>query len=181
MRLPATEEGMKMKKESTIYKVVLLGVLCAVCGLILSGVNSVTAPIILEQQIATERANLELIYPGAEFTQVTDYEDPTELVTGVYKAEGLGMIYKIHNVGYNSNGFTFLIAFNDDGSVAGFKVLEHGETDGFGSRCFDEGYVGQIEGLSVSDTAPLLSGATLTSTAIQQGYDAAKALFNAGH
>ncbi|MBQ6451775.1 MAG: FMN-binding protein [Solobacterium sp.] len=91
------------------------------------------------------------------------------------------MIYKIHNVGYNSNGFTFLIAFNDDGSVAGFKVLEHGETDGFGSRCFDEGYVGQIEGLSVSDTAPLLSGATLTSTAIQQGYDAAKALFNAGH
>ena len=49
----------------------------------------------------------------------------------------------------------------------------------FGSRCFDEEYVNSVESLTTSDSAPLLSGATLTSTAIKQGYDEAKALFTA--
>ncbi|MBQ6222508.1 MAG: FMN-binding protein [Solobacterium sp.] len=168
-----------MNKQSTIYKVLLLGVLCAFCGLLLSGVNGLTAPIIEEAAIQKEKANLVLIYPDAEFKEVKDYDDPTGLITGIYTAEGLGTVYKIHNVGYNSNGFTFLLAFNNDGTVGGFQVLEHGETDGFGSRCFDEEYVSSVESLTTSDSAPLLSGATLTSTAIKQGYDAAKALFTA--
>ena len=61
----------------------------------------------------------------------------------------------------------------------GFQVLEENETAGFGKRCFEDEYVSQINALTSSDTAPLLSGATLTSTAIQKGFDAAKTLFDA--
>ena len=89
------------------------------------------------------------------------------------------MIYKVKGVGYNADGFTYLLAFNEDGSVGGFQVLEENETAGFGKRCFEDEYVSQINALTSSDTAPLLSGATLTSTAIQKGFDAAKTLFNA--
>ena len=167
-----------MKKESTLYKVLLLGVLCAVCGTLLAGVNSITAPIIEAAAIEKEKANLELIYPGASFKEVTDYEDPTGLIQGVYEAEGQGMIYKIKNTGYNSNGFTFMVAFNNDGTVGGYTVLEHGETNGFGSRAFEEDYVNTIKGLTSSDPVPLLTGATITTTAVQQGIDAAKAHFN---
>ena len=167
-----------MNREGTLYKVVLLGVLCAVCGLLLAGVNAITEPIISEAAIANEKANLEKIYPGAAFAAV-DYNDDTGLVTGAYSAEGKGMIYKIHAVGYNADGFDFLLAFNEDGSVGGFQVLEENETAGFGKRCFEDDYVSQINALTSSDTAPLLSGATLTSTGIQKGFNAAKALFEA--
>ncbi|MBR2824809.1 MAG: FMN-binding protein [Solobacterium sp.] len=167
-----------MKKESTLYKVLLLGVLCAICGTLLAGVNAVTAPIIEAAAIENEKANLELIYPGATFKEVKDFTDESGLIQGVYEAEGKGMIYKIKNTGYNSNGFTFLIAFNNDGTVGGYTALEHGETSGFGSRAFEGDYVEQIKGLTSSDPVPLLTGATITTTAVQQGIDAAKALFN---
>ena len=168
-----------MKKDSTLYKVCLLGVLCAICGLLLAGVNSITAPIIQAASIQKELANLEKIYPGATFTEVKDYQDESGTITGVYKAEGVGTVYKAQVTGYNANGFNFLIAFNNDGTVGGFQVLEHGETDGFGARCFEEDYVNQVTSLTSSDPLPLLSGATITSSAIQKGFDAAKALFNA--
>ncbi|MBR2762411.1 MAG: FMN-binding protein [Solobacterium sp.] len=166
-----------MNREGTLYKAVLLGVLCAVCGLLLGGVNALTEPIITEAAIANEKANLELIYPGASFA-AQDFTDDSGYVQGVYSAEGKGMIYKIHATGYNSEGFTFLLAFNDDGSVGGFKVLEENETGGFGKRCFEDPYVSEVNALTSNDSAPLLSGATLTSTAIQKGFAAASALFN---
>ncbi|MBQ9153885.1 MAG: FMN-binding protein, partial [Solobacterium sp.] len=72
-----------------------------------------------------------------------------------------------------------MVAFNEDGTVGGFLPIEQSETDGFGARCFEPDYTATINSLTSSDPVPLLSGATLTSTAIQQGIDAAKALFNA--
>ena len=168
-----------MNKDSTAYKAILLAILCAICGLLLSGVNAVTAPIIAKNRLATELASLEQIYPGADFEPVDDFDDPSGLIQGVYRSPGNGTIYKIHNVGYNSNGFTFMVAFNEDGTVGGFLPIEQSETDGFGARCFEPDYTATINSLTSSDPVPLLSGATLTSTAIQQGIDAAKALFNA--
>ncbi|MCH4207808.1 MAG: FMN-binding protein [Solobacterium sp.] len=170
-----------MKKDSILYKVVLLGILCSICGVLMSAVNSVTAPVIAEAAIAKEKDNLEKIYPGATFTEVTGYDDPTGLVTGVYDAEGEGTVYKIHAVGYNSSGFDFMVAFNTDGSVGGYVVISESETSGFGKRCFEDDYTNQIMGITSKDDAPLLSGATLTSTAVKNGISAAEALFNASN
>ncbi len=169
-----------MNKDSMAYKGVLLGLLCAFCGLTLSGVNAITAPKIEEARLAKIKANLEQFYPGAEFSEVRDYQDDTGLVKGVYVAEGKGMIYNLKVTGYNSSGFTFMVAYNDDGTVAGFTPIEQNETSGFGSRCFDPEYINQILELTADDDAPLLSGATLTSSAIRNGMAAASALFEAG-
>ncbi|MBQ1319367.1 MAG: FMN-binding protein [Solobacterium sp.] len=169
-----------MNKDSMAYKGVLLGVLCAFCGLALSGVNAITAPKIAEARMAKIKANLEQFYPGATFSEITDYQDDTKLVTGVYEAEGQGMIYNLKVTGYNSSGFTFMVAYNNDGTVAGFTPIEQNETSGFGSRCFDPEYINQILELTADDDAPLLSGATLTSSAIRNGMAAASALFEAG-
>lgn len=168
-----------MKKDSIAYKVVLLGVLCGVCGLLLGAVNNVTEPLIAAASLQTELANLELIYPGATFAEVTDYTDDSGVVTGVYSAEGLGYVYKCTGMGYSSNGFTFLVAINNDGTIGGYTVLEESETSGFGKRCFEDDYTNQILALTVDDDVPLLSGATLTSTAVKQGIEAAEAIFNA--
>ncbi|MBQ1325061.1 MAG: FMN-binding protein [Solobacterium sp.] len=167
-----------MNRDTTLYKVIVLGAVSAVCGCLLSLVNGITSPIIEAAKIAKEKANLEMIYPGAEFTAVNDYDDPSGLITGVYEAEGKGMVYKAHVVGYSSNGIDFLVAFNDDGTVGGFQVLSHTETNGFGSRCFEEDFMSRIRSLSVGDDVPLLSGATLTSTALKNGIEAAGAMFS---
>lgn len=174
------KRGVKMmKKDSTFYKVALLGVLCAVCGILLAGVNSLTEPVIAEQKIAAEKENLEKIYPGAEFTTVTDYADETGLVKGVYEAKGKGYVFKVAGMGYNSAGFTFMIAFNQDGTVGGFTAVEQNESPGFGQRAFEDEYVSQIENMHVQDEAPLLTGATLTTEAIRKGVAAAEAVFAA--
>ncbi|NCB34191.1 MAG: FMN-binding protein [Erysipelotrichia bacterium] len=168
-----------MKKDSMIYKIVLLGILCAVCGALMAAVNSVTAPAIAEAAIAKEKVNLEKIYPGANFSEVAGYDDPTGLITGVYDAADKGTVYKVHAIGYNSSGFDFMVAFNTDGTVGGYLVISESETAGFGKRCFEDDYTSQIMALNSNDEIPLLSGATLTSTAVKTGIEAAEALFNA--
>ena len=170
-----------MDQNSSVYKMMILGILCAVCGLLLSAVNAVTAPIIEENNLAVIKSSLEEIYPGGDFADVTsDYisMDETGLVDGIYEAKGQGYIFTLHGTGYNSNGFTFMVGFDNDGKVSGFREIEQNETSGIGARAFEEAYKNQIMSLTSSDPVPLLSGATLTSTAIRSGIDAAKAIFN---
>lgn len=170
-----------MDKNSSVYKMMVLGILCAVCGLLLSAVNKITAPIIAENQLATVKASLEQIYPGADFEDVTDKyiaNDETGLIDGIYEAKDKGYIFTLHGVGYNSNGFTFMVGFDNDGKVSGYTALEENETGGIGKRAFEEDYTNTILSLTSSDPVPLLTGATLTSTAVQNGINAAKAIFN---
>ena len=82
-----------------------VGILCAVCGILLSTVNAITAPIIQENALASVKSSLEQIYPGATFTDVTedkigllelkDGEDT--LIDGIYNAEGKGTIFTLHS------------------------------------------------------------------------------------
>ncbi len=171
-----------LNKDSAVYKMLLLGIVCGICGLLLSGANSLTAPMIEQNKLATIKEKLELIFPGGEFTDVTDQYiglDETGLVDGVYEAKGQGYIFTMHGIGYNSDGFTFITGFDNDGKIAGFKAIEQKETDGIGARCFTDGgeYEQLMTSLSTADPIPLMSGATLTSTAIQKGMDAAKVVF----
>jgi Na+-translocating ferredoxin:NAD+ oxidoreductase RnfG subunit len=171
----------KLNQDSALYKAGLLGILCAVCGLLLSVANAITAPVIAENALATIKASLEEIYPGATFNDVTEKyiaQDETGLIDGIYEAEGKGYIFTLHGVGYNSNGFTFMVGFDNDGAISGYTALEQQETSGIGARAFEQEYSDQIKSLTSSDPIPLLSGATLTSTAVQKGIDAAKAIFN---
>ena len=121
-----------MDQNSSVYKMMILGILCAVCGLLLSAVNAVTAPIIEENNLAVIKSSLEEIYPGGDFADVTsDYisMDETGLVDGIYEAKGQGYIFTLHGTGYNSNGFTFMVGFDNDGKVSGFREIEQNETD----------------------------------------------------
>ncbi len=164
-----------MKK--IVYLACFLAIISAVAGGALAYVNSITAPVIEEMSIAAEKENLELIFPGAAFKEV-EYKDETGLVKGMYEAEGQGYVFKIETYGYSSTPVLFMIAFDTNGETVGFNVLSHQETNGFGSRVFEEDYTNDVLGRTSADAYPLLSGATVTSTAVVKGIDAAKAIFN---
>ena len=48
---------MKIDKTSGVYKSCMLGILCAVCGILLSTVNAITAPIIEENALASVKSH----------------------------------------------------------------------------------------------------------------------------
>ena len=177
---------MKIDKTSGVYKSCMLGILCAVCGILLSTVNAITAPIIEENALASVKSSLEQIYPGATFTDVTEdkigllelKDGEEKLIDGIYNAEGKGTIFTLHSTGYNADGFTFMIAYNNDGSVAGYSVLEQAETAGKGDKAFKDSYVSDVLKLTSSDTMPLISGATITTTAVGKAVDQARQVFN---
>ena len=177
---------MKIDKTSGVYKSCMLGILCAVCGILLSTVNAITAPIIEENALASVKSSLEVIYPGATFADITEdkigllelKDGEEKLIDGIYNAEGKGTIFTLHSTGYNADGFTFMIAYNNDGSVAGYSVLEQAETAGKGDKAFKDPYVSDVLKLTSSDTMPLISGATVTTTAVGKAVDQARQVFN---
>ena len=169
-----------MNKNSAGYKALLLGIVCTVCGLLLALVNAVTAPIIQQNSIAAVESSLKEIFPDGTFKDVTaDYisQDETGLIDGIYEAEGKGYIFTLHNNGYGGE-FSFMIGYNNDGSVAGYKGLENNETPGKGSLAFEGEYVDEVLGITSSDPMPLITGATITTQAIDDAVSAAKKIFN---
>lgn len=173
---------MEKMKDSSIYKMALLGILCAVCGLLLSAVNGLTAPVIAENQLAKVKDSLEVIFPGGSFADVTeDYisQDESGLIDAVYTADGEGVIFSVHGTGYNSAGLTFMVGFDNEGKIAGFMALEQNETNGIGSEVFAESFASTYVGVGTGDEIPMMSGATLTSNAVKSGIEAAQKLLPA--
>lgn len=169
-----------MDKNSSLYKTVLLAVVCAVAGLLLSAVNALTAPVIAQNAIKQVESTLNQFFPNGTFTDVTDdyVTDEYDLVDGVYEAEGEGYIFTLHNTGYDSGGFKIAIAFDNDGNIVGYAALEQSETAGKGSKAFEDDYISQVTSLTSTDSMPLLSGATITTKAVGEAVTQAEAIYN---
>ena len=167
-----------MKK--IIHLTVFLAVVGALSAAVLSSVNNLTAPIIEAQKLAAVQESLELLYPGESFSELGTEQDETGLVTGAYLADGKGYIYQIQVVGYNSSTpIDFMISIDLDGTVSGYVVLTQQETNGIGSRVSTDEFANTVIGTSVNDSISTLSGATISSTAVVKGINAAKALYGA--
>ena len=169
-----------MDKNSSAYKAVLLSVVCAVAGLLLSSVNKITKPIIDANSLKAVQGTLEEFFPDGEFEDVTSkYKtDEYDKVEGIYEAKGEGYVFTLTGQGYSSDGFKFAIAFDNDGKIVGYKGLESNETQGKGSKAFDDDYADQVKQLTSTDAMPLISGATITTTAVGESVTQAEEIFN---
>ena len=167
-----------MKK--IIHLTVFLAVVGALSAGVLSFVNDLTAPIIEAQKLAAVKESLEVLYPGANFSELSTEADETGLVSAAYKAEGKGYIYSVQVVGYNSSTpIDFMMSIDNDGTISGYVVLTQQETNGIGSRVADDEFKNTVVGKGIKDSISTLSGATVSSTAVVKGINAAKALFGA--
>lgn len=156
---------------------VFLAVVSALAGGVLAYVNDLTAPIIADQAMAAEKASLEVIFPGGDFSAL-DYEDETGLVTSAYVAKGEGYVFKSEVIGYNSSTpVTFMMGIDNDGNIVGFEVLSQQETNGLGSKVADPEFKAGVVGKTVNDSVDMISGATVTSKAVIGGINAIKEVY----
>lgn len=166
-------------KKSNFMPAVVLGTICLVVSLLLSVVNSITAPIIQKRQNAAANEALLVVLPDATtFEEITiDGSYPAVIDKG-YKAD-TGYVFQATVTG-KSEGLIILFGINNEGKIVGTKVIADKETDDYDKLVFPalEGTNGAYTGMDINNFNPyLVSGATLTSKAYGEAVKAALQAF----
>ena len=174
-------------------------IISAIAALLLAFTNSVTASTIAQRN---EQANAEARKLVLESAQ--DFEEVKDVKTDNSKGVEVSEIYEAKDASGNTVGYTLKVLPSGyggtielmvgidsaKGQVSGINVVSNSETAGLGAKAtnpeFSDQYKGKpLEELSVlkngtpGDTEiKAISGATITSTAVTNGVDAAIEVYN---
>lgn len=159
----------------------------AVTGLILGFVQHFTEQAIMRTELEARNAAFREVMPDAKTFNPVDVAD-NEFITGIQKAEGdsglVGWCMSISSKGYGGP-VGFIAGITKDGTVKAIKILNHSETPGLGARSTEPEFYEQFNDRSVlplkvvkgtaenPDEIAAISGATITSTAVTNGVNAA--------
>ena len=158
----------------SVRSTLTLLVICAVMAVLMAVTNTITAPIIEQNQAAAANDALKVVMPGGEGFEKMDVSGYTlpATVTEVYSEASGGYVFQLTTTGYSS-GLVILCGVNADGTISGATCLSSSETLGY-EKTFGENFIGKnMEGVDVVDT---VSGATRTTGAYR---DAMKDALNA--
>ena len=172
-----------MKKENIVQFVLRLTVtlflITGVMAAALAGVNAVTKDAIAANQEEKTQAALSEVLPGAGKLEKLPLSGDSGIVSEVY-CSGSSYAVKVTPGGFGGE-ITMMVGIVD-GSVSGISVISHAETPGLGAvaaasnakgEAFRGQFAGQSEELVIGDQVDAMSGATITSTAVVTGVNAA--------
>ena len=147
-----------------IKSFVALTLICAVMATLLAVTNSITAPVIEENEnSAANAALLEVLPDGKDFALVdlSTYELPESVMEAYTEANG-GCVVKLNATGLNP-GMIIMCGINKDGEITGAVCLSSAETYGAEKTYGDTAKGFTIELIDGLDT---IAGSTKTT----QGY-----------
>lgn len=149
-------------KKSVLSTVALVSI-CAVMAILLALTNSVTAPIIKQNQEAAANAALLEVMPSGTGFEKVEFDAATlpKTVTEAYKEKSGGYVITLTTTGYSS-GLTIMVGVNADGTVSGAVCLASQETLGK-EKTYGESFVGK--NAAGADAVDTIAGATKTTTA----------------
>ncbi len=162
----------------------ILATICAVAALILSSLNSVTAPVITAYEKQQTLDALEAVNHGYEMGEkVTSDSDVSPYYIPLTENDELqGYILELSENGYGGQ-ISIVASYDLSGKVLEAKVVKNSETPGLGKKSENDGYMTKYidkdpiptkkTELSSEDSAAI-SGASITFAAV------GKALFNGG-
>ena len=162
-----------MKKDLIKYGVLLMGI-CAVSGLLLSGVYKLTEKRIAGQKVLEEKlASQEVLPEAATFKKEIRKGETVEI--GLKNGKKVGEVYSVTTRGY-SGEIKLKVGLNLEGRITGVKILESNETPGLGARIKGQKFLEQFKGKG-SDKLYLrkkkpsgeidsITGATISSAAV---------------
>lgn len=163
-------------KKSNIKPTLVLGCICLVSALLLSGINQFTAPLLAQkEQSQSSGAWFEVLPSGTSFDEVTlaDYPTLPTAIAAAWRAPE-GCVFKTVTKGY-ANGLTLMIGIDNDGKIVNTKVVSSNETFGF------EGKLDGVYNDKTLDSVDLIiaSGATPKSDTSKGYYDGVLAALQA--
>ena len=174
-------------------------IISAVAALLLALTNSVTASTIAQRN---EQANAEarklVLESAQDFEQVKDAKTDNSKgveVSEIYEAKDasgntVGYTLKVLPSGYGGTIELMVGIDSANGQVSGINVVSNSETAGLGAKSTDPEFSDQYKGKPLEELSVLkngtpgdteikaISGATITSTAVTNGVDAAIEVYN---
>ena len=160
--------------------------ICAIAAGALAFMNSMTAPVIAENNRIASNAIYIDIYGDAadDYIEIT----PEELESikanhpGVEKVlvatkggEAVGYVFHVTSNGFGG-AMSNVIIFNNDGSIAGYRNLTNAESPGFDGKSIASGDLVLGAGGGANEIEAI-SGSTVTSRAVLSGLNEAVAVF----
>ena len=172
-----------MKNENIVAYVLRLTVtLLLITGIVaaaLAGVNAITKDAIAANQEKKTQDALAVVLPGVSGLAKQEVTADAGIVSEVY-ASGESYAVKVTPGGFDGE-VTMMVGI-ENGKVTGISVISHTETPGLGAvaaaqnakgEAFRGQFVGQSGKLAIGDQIDAMSGATITSTAVVTGVNAA--------
>ena len=160
----------------TLLTLLLFG---AVVAFLLGLVNRITAEPIAAHQAAKTQAAMKAVLPSNEYSQLLYEGDP--LVKSVFKAGDQGWVIQVTPSGFGGL-IDMLVGVDTSGAVTGVSIVSMSETSGRGANAARESlrsqYVGKSKSVKLRKQGgeiDALTGATVTSTAVTNGVNAALA------
>ena len=173
-----------MKQGNTFQEMIkpllVLVVICLVVSALLGFTNSVTAPIVEEnERIAAEQTRRAVLAGAESFTEI-ECDAEALGITSAYKEDsGKGYVITAGRKGYGGQ-VVVTVGIDGSGKVVGLSANVSTETSGVGSKAGLPAYTDKYIGLSGSaDGVDTISGATYSSTAVRNGVSAALAAYDA--
>ena len=178
-----TEEKKDLRLDwATLKLAVILFAFAAAVALCLGLVNYVTHERI--EVFAAERkaAAMEAVLPAESYDAVSsDSAEKVELVKEIYAADDKGWVVMVTPSGFGGE-IEMAVGIGTDGAVTGVSIVQMSETSGLGANASRESFRSQFIGKSGSvalskqgGEIDALTGATVTSTAVTRGVNAALA------
>ena len=164
-----------MKQNNTFQEMIkpllVLVVICLVVSALLGFTNSVTAPIVEEnERIAAEQTRKAVLAGAESFTEI-ECDAEALGITSAYKEDA--------GKGYGGQ-VVVTVGIDGSGKVVGLSANVSTETSGVGSKAGLPAYTDKYIGLSGSAAGvDTISGATYSSTAVRNGVTAALAAYDA--
>ena len=85
-------------------------------------------------------------------------------------------MFQVETSGFKDT-IKFVLGIDNDSKIVGYDVISISETSGIGSRVAEDDFRNTVIGKTTGDKVDTLSGATISSTAVVKGLDAAKAVY----
>ena len=177
------------KEPGVAAMIIVLSVICLVVAALLGIINGITAPLIAENNEKTIQESLQVVMPADSYDKVEFSDESVTIdtgtavpVLGVYQAGEEGYVVEVNSPNGFGGAIDMMAGINSAGEVTGIAIISHSET----SKDTDPDWQAQFQGatdvVSVTKdggTINAITGSTITSRAVCDGVNAARAVVEA--
>ncbi len=142
-------------KKHLKYAFILLSI-CAVCAFALGWTNSITAPVIADQERQNKTMALEAVSNEWTIGEQQDVQDSPYVMYSIpltQDGQGRGYIVGLKGAGYGG-ALTLVASYTTEGEMLFAKMLTNSETPGLGKKSENEGYMDMFKATGATKPVP---------------------------